>query len=529
MALGGHRGGADRHGRALSRRGAHAALVREFLADAAAFRSIRGAKRTCICCATPSMCWHPRSAPLPRGSCCRCCCAKRTVSPQAALKLLDDASAAIQYNREILQSAIDHVQQGIAVFDKDLQLICWNRQFGEMLDLPPDVAGLARASTKSCASRPSAAISAPAPRAIVPTGSSATSSRTASFRERLPKLGIVVEVRANRMPDGGIVVTYTDITPSVEAAEALERANENLERRVKERTEELTRLNEELARAKSEADEANISKTRFLAAASHDILQPLNAARLYATSLVERKTAGARSQARAEHRCLARSGRGDPRRAARYLAPRHRRDEAGNIHFPHRRRLRPVECRVRAARARKRPRAHLRALLARRAHRPAAAAAAAAESRLERDQVHAERAACWSAAAAAASCFAIEIIDTGLGIPRRKQKIIFQEFQRLDQGARVARGLGLGLSIVERIARVLGHKIDASLRARQRLDVSRSMFRLSPRSAGRDIAVGPHCPSRRPRSRASSRSASTTNRKSLTAWRHCCPAGAAMS
>ena len=62
---------------------------------------------------------------------------KRTVSTKAALKLLDDANAAIQYNREILQTALDHVRQGIAVFDKDLQLICWNRQFGEILDLPP--------------------------------------------------------------------------------------------------------------------------------------------------------------------------------------------------------------------------------------------------------------------------------------------------------------------------------------------------------------------------------------------------------
>ena len=42
------------------------------------------------------------------------------------------------------------------------------------------------------------------------------------------------------------------------------------------------------ARAKAEADEANLSKTRFLAAAGHDILQPLNAARLYVSSLVER-------------------------------------------------------------------------------------------------------------------------------------------------------------------------------------------------------------------------------------------------
>ena len=94
------------------------------------------------------------------------------------------------------------------------------------------------------------------------------------------------------MPDGGIVTTFTDITPSVKAAEELERANELLERRVQERTEELTRLNTELGRAKAEAEQANISKTRFLAAASHDILQPLNAARLYVTSLVERQGGG---------------------------------------------------------------------------------------------------------------------------------------------------------------------------------------------------------------------------------------------
>ena len=139
----------------------------------------------------------------------------------------------------------------------------------------------------------------------------------------------MIEVRANRMPDGGIVTTFTDITASVEAAEALERANETLERRVQERTEELTRLNAELARAKGEADDANISKTQFLAAASHDILQPLNAARLYVTSLVERQGGGEDAHACRQYRRLARSGRGNLRRAARHLAARHRRDEAG--------------------------------------------------------------------------------------------------------------------------------------------------------------------------------------------------------
>src|SRR5262249_30067410 len=54
----------------------------------------------------------------------------------------------------------------------------------------------------------------------------------------------------------------------------------------------------------------------------------------------------------------------------------------------------------------------------------------------------------------------IDVYDTGIGIPKSKRQMIFGEFKRLDEGAQVARGLGLGLSIVERIARVLDHKIE---------------------------------------------------------------------
>src|SRR3954471_3266874 len=62
---------------------------------------------------------------------------KRTVSARAALKLLDDSHAALHFNREMLQTALNHVRQGIAVFNPELQLICSNRQFGEILGLPP--------------------------------------------------------------------------------------------------------------------------------------------------------------------------------------------------------------------------------------------------------------------------------------------------------------------------------------------------------------------------------------------------------
>ena len=109
--------------------------------------------------------------------------------------------------------------------------------------------------------------------------------------------------------------------------------------------------------------------------------------------------------------------------------------------------------------ARKGPRADVHALLARDPLRPPPAAAAAAEPRLQRDQVHAEGPRAGRLPAARRK-LRIDVFDTGLGIPGSKKRVIFREFQRLDEGAKVARGLGLGLSIVERIARVLDHKVD---------------------------------------------------------------------
>ena len=79
----------------------------------------------------------------------------------------------------------------------------------------------------------------------------------------------------------GFFLLYVDITGRRRAEAALRIANESLERRVVQRTAEL-----EAARAK--AEEANIDKTRFIAAASHDLLQPLHAARLFVAAMAER-------------------------------------------------------------------------------------------------------------------------------------------------------------------------------------------------------------------------------------------------
>ncbi len=114
----------------------------------------------------------------------------------------------------------------------------------------------------------------------------------ANWRQRLVEPQCIVDIHSGRLPDGGIVVSFSDVTETVAAADALQRANETLEMRVAERTAELTKLNGELAKAKADADAANQGKTRFFAAASHDILQPLNAARLFTSTLVEGPAAG---------------------------------------------------------------------------------------------------------------------------------------------------------------------------------------------------------------------------------------------
>ena len=107
------------------------------------------------------------------------------------------------------------------------------------------------------------------------------------------------------MPDGGLVATYADITTRVAADLALKRVNETLEQRVKSRTAELTQVNKELAQAQILAEEANLGKTRFLAAAGHDILQPLNAARLYCALADRAGRQGRHGGCRRQHRILA--------------------------------------------------------------------------------------------------------------------------------------------------------------------------------------------------------------------------------
>ncbi|MEJ8570994.1 PAS domain-containing hybrid sensor histidine kinase/response regulator [Microbaculum marinum] len=385
---------------------------------------------------------------------------RRDVSSKQALKLLDDASEAIVYNRDLLQTAIDHVSQGIVVLDADLRLTTWNRRFRELLDLPPELGRIGVPISevlRFCARRGDFGPGTESD--LVEERLRRMAARTQTFQEHLRPSGTILEMRTDEMPDGGLVMTLTDITDRMRTAEELARANETLERRVRERTEELVRLNTELERARQTAEEANFGKTRFLAAASHDILQPLNAARLYAASLSERRL-------KTEDRQLAANvdasldaveeilgtildisrldtGALKPEIATFPVADllAQIRVEFEPIARDHGLELKILPCSLAVRSDRSLLRRLLRNLVSN-AIKYTDSGRVVVGCRRRTGRIR------------------IEVHDTGPGIPATEQKLIFEEFQRLEDGVRRARGLGLGLSIVERIGRVLDLPVD---------------------------------------------------------------------
>jgi len=356
-----------------------------------------------------------------------------------------------------LGQALDHIPQGIAVFDARLRLVTSNTRYNALLELP---VALQQAGTPLfdialfLADRGDLGDGDAARLAIERINLLTSSPMT--LTQRPSKDGQTLEFHSSRLPDGGLVIALADVTARVKAERALEQVNLSLEARVSERTAALTRVNTELESARAKADAANHDKTRFLAAASHDLLQPLNAARLYTSTLIERaKSTGLADLANAIEASLtavedimsalldiSRIDSGALKPAPKPVAARDllKRIE---VEFGPMARERNISLRVVSTGASvlvDRP-------LVGRIVQNLVSNAIKYTNPGGKVLVGLRR---------RGNRLRLDVIDTGIGFNRDQHGLLFAEFSRLERGARMAQGLGLGLSIVQRLVTALG-------------------------------------------------------------------------
>ena len=190
------------------------------------------------------------------------------------MAMFDETNRRLSFNGELLQIAIENIDQGVALVDAEMKLVAWNNRYQEMFGLPDELVSVGTPIARLIehnmreSEMPESEISEHVLRRL-----DHMRAGRKHRAEREQHDGRIMRIMGNPAPGGGYVTSYTDIT-------ADRRAEQALEEKVIERTTQLSEANEAL-------EKATRSKTRFLAAASHDLIQPLNAARLFASALGE--------------------------------------------------------------------------------------------------------------------------------------------------------------------------------------------------------------------------------------------------
>jgi PAS domain S-box-containing protein len=220
------------------------------------------------------------------------------------INFFDGTTQAMQFNMTALLTSLESMEHGISVIDKNLNLVAWNKRYTQLYDYPEEYLAVGTPIEKLMRFNALKGELGPGDvDEMVTRRLEHLKNGTPHRFTRQRADGHVIEMVGNPLPGGGFVTSFNDITSHVEIQQALEEANIDLTTRIKKRTEEVHSINaelrleiekrgeieQELIRARKTAEEANNSKTRFLALASHDIIQPLNAAKLYLSALQDAK------------------------------------------------------------------------------------------------------------------------------------------------------------------------------------------------------------------------------------------------
>lgn len=381
------------------------------------------------------------------------------------LTIVDEASHMLEFSRDILSSALQSIEQGISIVDRDLNIVAWNRQYEVLFPYPEGLLQVGQPVERLIRYR-------------AEQGDLGDKTVEESVEKRLQHLskgkpyifereqlcGRVLEIKGSPMPGGGYITTYTDITERRRYEDKLQHTNERLEENVEERTRELVRVNQQL-------QAANANKTRFLAAAGHDLVQPLNSAALFTSSLIHKlqkydgraelvSTAEQLEQSLENAESLLSELLEISKLDAEVVQPSFQSVSLDSLidslhtEFSVLAQDKQLDFRVEAPAIKVHSdtgmlRRVLQNLLSN-AFRYTPKGFVELKVKARDDQV------------------AIEVWDSGIGISESHQEIIFEEFQRIPNTLpKQERGLGLGLAIVSRMCKLLGHPIEVESKSGQ--------------------------------------------------------------